>query len=231
MSDHTIKAIDRDLDTLGRLIAEMGGIAQKMVSDAMNALSTFDYNLAQFVLQTDARLDTLQREIEEQAIVEIARTQPVACDLREIIGAIRIAGNLERVGDLAKNIAKRAIKIGSDAQLTGTLVGLKRMADMSTEILSDVIEAYVMRDAVRAQVVWSRDAELDSLEESVFRDILTRMMEDPRNIGFGAHLLFCSKNIERVGDHATNIAESVYYMVTGGTLPVVRPHGHAGMLG
>jgi phosphate transport system protein len=227
MSNHTIKAIDRELDALGRLIAVMGGIAERMVSDAMNALSSFDHDLAQFVLQTDARLDALQREIEEQAIVEIARSQPVACDLREIIGAIRIAGNLERVGDLAKNIAKRAIKIGSDTQLSGTLVGLKRMADMSTEMLTDVIEAYVMRDAARAQAVWSRDAELDLLEDSVFRDILTRMMEDPRNIGFGAHLLFCSKNFERVGDHATNIAESVYYMVTGGTLPVVRPHGHA----
>ena len=158
----------------------------------------------------------------------IARRQPVAVDLRELIGAIRIAGDLERVGDLAKNIAKRTIKIGAEARVPRAIVGLKHMNEVATELMKDVLDAYAQRDAERAREVWERDVDLDALEDSVFRDLLTHMMEDPRNISFCAHLLFCSKNIERIGDHATNIAETVVYLVTGQPMPVgtsARPAG------
>ena len=223
MVDHTVKSYDKDLDTLERRIAEMGGLAEKMVIDAMDALSNADTVLARQIVATDARLDALQREIENHAVMTIARRQPVAVDLRELIGTIRIAGNLERVGDLAKNIAKRTIKIGAEARVPGAIVGLKHMNEVATELMKDVLDAYAQRDAERAHDVWERDVDLDALEDSVFRDLLTHMMEDPRNISFCAHLLFCSKNIERIGDHATNIAETVVYLVTGYTMPVERP--------
>jgi phosphate transport system protein len=225
LADHTVRAYDKDLDALGLRIAEMGGIAEKMVVDAMDALGTVDAALAQQVVATDTRLDVLQREIEEHAIMTIARRQPMGVDLREIIGAIRIASDLERVGDLAKNIAKRTLKIGPEARVPRAVVGLKHMNDLATEQMKDVLDAYAQRDTERAQSVWTRDAELDALEDSVFRDLLTHMMEDPRNISFCAHLLFCSKNIERIGDHATNIAETVFYVVTGTSLPPDRPKG------
>jgi phosphate transport system protein len=223
--DHTVRSYDKDLDSLERRIAEMGGLAEKMVIDAMDALAGAETALAHQVVATDPRLDLLQREIEEQAILTIARRQPVAIDLREIIGAIRVAGALERVGDLAKNIAKRSIKVGTETRVPRAIVGLKHMNEVATELLKDVLDAYAQRDIERARDVWERDADLDALEDSVFRDLLTHMMEDPRNISFCAHLLFCSKNIERIGDHATNIAETVFYIATGSNLPTERPRG------
>ena len=225
MVEHTVKSYDKELDTLERRIAEMGGIAEKMVIDAMDALANADAVLAHQVVATDPRLDALQREIENMAVMTIARRQPVAVDLRELIGAIRIAGDLERVGDLAKNIAKRTIKIGAEARVPRAIVGLKHMNEVATELMKDVLDAYAQRDAERAREVWERDVDLDALEDSVFRDLLTHMMEDPRNISFCAHLLFCSKNIERIGDHATNIAETVVYLVTGEPMPSERPRG------
>ncbi len=225
MADHIVKAYDKELEALERSIAEMGGIAEKMVIDAMDALANSDAPLAQFVIACDERLDNLQREIEESAILTIARRQPMAVDLREIIGAIRVAGDLERVGDLAKNIAKRSLKIGDVTRNPHEVVGLKHMNDVATELLKDVLDAYAQRDNDRALAVWERDVELDALEDSVFRDLLTHMMEDPRNISYCAHLLFCSKNIERIGDHATNIAETVHYLVTGHPFPSERPKG------
>jgi phosphate transport system protein len=227
--DHTVKAYDRELDTLERRIAEMGGIAEKMVIDAMDALAGVDATLAHQVVAMDPRLDALQREIEEQAILTIAKRQPMAVDLREIIGAIRVAGDLERVGDLAKNIARRSLKVGLEARVPRAIVGIKHMNEVATELMKDVLDAYAQRDIERARAVWERDIDLDALEDSVFRDLLTHMMEDPRNISFCAHLLFCSKNIERIGDHATNIAETVVYLVTGETLPTDRPKGHSGL--
>jgi len=222
--EHTVKAYDKELDTLERRIAEMGGIAEKMVVDAMDSLANSDSSLAHQVVATDPRLDALQREIEDLAVMTIARRQPVAVDLRELIGAIRIAGDLERVGDLAKNIAKRTVKLGAEARVPRAIVGLKHMNEVATELLKDVLDAYAQRDEERAREVWERDVDLDALDDSVFRDLLTHMMEDPRNISFCAHLLFCSKNIERIGDHATNIAETVVYLVTGETMPSDRPH-------
>ena len=225
MVDHIVRSYDKELEALERRIAEMGGIAEKMVIEAMDALASGDAALAHQVVNTDPRLDALQREIEEAAVLTIARRQPMAIDLREIIGAIRVAGDLERVGDLAKNISKRSIKIGAEARVPRAIVGLKHMNEVATELMKDVLDAYAQRDVERAHAVWERDAELDALEDSVFRDLLTHMMEDPRNISYCAHLLFCSKNIERIGDHATNIAETVFYLVTGATLPSERPKG------
>jgi phosphate transport system protein len=225
MSDHIVRAYDQELESLGQKIAEMGGIAEKMLSDAMDALSDFDVKLAQATINSDPRLDVLQREIEERAILTIARRQPLAVDLREIIATIRISNDLERVGDLAKNIAKRTIKIASDARIPRAIIGLRSMHDSAAMLLKDVLDAYSQRDAERAHDVWVYDADLDALEDSVFRDLLTFMMEDPRNITFCAHLLFCSKNIERIGDHATNIAETVIYLVTGEIPPIDRPKG------
>jgi len=217
VTQHTVSAYDRELDQLERLIAEMGGLAEKMVIEAVDALANADTALAHQVIATDPRIDALQREVEDLAVMTIARRQPVAIDLRELIGAIRVAGDLERVGDLAKNIAKRTIKIGVDARAPRAIVGLKHM--------NEVLDAYAQRDAERAREVWERDIDLDALEDSVFRDLLTHMMEDPRNISFCAHLLFCSKNIERIGDHATNIAETVVYVGTGQSMPADRPRG------
>jgi phosphate transport system protein len=225
MSDHTVKAYDAELHLIGGKIAEMGGVAEKMLVDAMDALAGLDVELAHRVLMSDPRLDNLQREIEEQAVKTIARRQPMANDLRELVASIHIAGDLERAGDLAKNIAKRAIKVADDPRVMRAVVGLKHMAEIAALQLKEVLDAYAQRDVERARAVWLRDAELDALEDSIFRDLLTFMMEDPRNISFCAHLLFCTKNLERVGDHATNIAENVFFMVTGSALPMNRPKG------
>ncbi len=204
MVDHTVKSYDKDLETLERHIAEMGGIAEKMVVDAMDALSSADVTLAQQVVATDPRLDALQRETEEEAVLTIARRQPMAVDLREIIGAIRVAGDLERVGDLAKNIARRSVKIGLEARVPRAIIGLKHMNDVATELMKDVLDAYAQRDVELARAVWERDAELDALEDSVFRDLLTHMMEDPRNISFCAHLPIRSMFFEQNSRCAQN---------------------------
>lgn len=223
MSEHIVKSYDRDLEVLGRRIAEMGGIAEKMLADANDALSAFNVELAHRVVISDTRLDALQREIAESAIITIARRQPLAVDLRECIAAIRVSGDLERVGDLAKNIAKRTIKLVSEVRVPRAIIGLKSMYEVAAMQLKDALDAYAQRDIERARAVWENDVELDALEDSVFRDLLTFMMEDPRNISFCTHLLFCSKNLERIGDHTTNIAETVVYLVTGESLPMERP--------
>ena len=231
MAQHTVTSYDQELESLGRKIAEMGGIAEKMLSDAMDALSALDVDLAQAVIVTDQRLDVLQRDVESASIMTIARRQPMAVDLREIVAAIRVSGDLERIGDLAKNIAKRATTVATEPRVARAAIGLRHMSDIAAHQVKDVLDAYAQRDADRAQSVWTRDGELDSLEDAVFRDLLTFMMEDPRNISFCTHLLFCSKNIERVGDHATNIAETVVYLVTGEPLPIERPKGRAALVG
>jgi phosphate transport system protein len=225
VEQHTVKSFDAELELLGRHISEMGGIAEKMLADAMDALINLNAALADSVVDADARLDALQRTVEEETVSVIARRQPVAVDLREIVGALRISNELERVGDLAKNIAKRTVKIAGDGRILRAVGGLKSMHDLAVTQLNDVLDAYAQRDAERATAVWLHDAELDALEDSVFRELLTHMMEDARNITFSTHLLFCSKNLERVGDHTTNIAEIVHFIVTGQVLPNNRPRG------
>ncbi|WP_036255204.1 phosphate signaling complex protein PhoU [Methylocapsa acidiphila] len=225
MSEHIIKAYDDELDVLDKKVAEMGGLAEKIFSDAMESLSNFDSRLAQATVHADFRLDALQREIEERAIVTIARRQPLAVDLREIISTIRMANDLERVGDLAKNIAKRVIYFSPNLRMPRCVVGLRSMHRVAANLLNDALNAYLRRDADLALRAWAGDVELDDLHDSVFRDLLTFMMEDPGNISFCAHLLFCAKNVERVGDHATNIAETAIYRITGEAPPIDRPKG------
>jgi len=224
-SDHTVSAFDRELELLGRKIAEMGGIGEKMLADGIDALIRLDADLAQATIAMDKRLDMLQRDVEETAVSIIARRQPVGIDLREIVAAMRISGDLERVGDLAKNIAKRAVTLSQEQRLPRAMIGLRHMGELAALQLKDVLDAYSQRDVERADSVWLRDKEIDALEDSVFRDLLTFMMEDPRNITICTQLLFCSKNVERVGDHATNIAETVHYILTGEMLPMERPKG------
>jgi phosphate transport system protein len=225
MSDHIVKSYDKELDFLGRKISEMGGLTEQMIAESIDGLVTMNVELAKKVVTADPRLDVLHREIEDSAVLTIARRQPMAVDLREIVAAIRIAADLERVGDLAKNISKRTIKMANEYRLPRAIVGLKHMGEIASLQMKDVLDAYAQRNADQAQKIWGRDAELDALEDSVFRDLLTSMMEDPRNISFCTHLLFCSKNFERIGDHATNIAETVYYLVKGENLPTERPKG------
>jgi len=223
MAEHIVSSYDNDLQGLRRRISEMGGIAEKMLVDAINALVRHDKALAQTVITSDGRLDVLQREVEENAILTIARRQPLAVDLRETISAIRVSGDVERIGDLAKNIAKRALAIGSDFQPQKIVVGLQHMSDLVQGQLKDVLDAYAQQDTAKALDVWKRDGAIDALYTSLFRELLTYMMEDPRNISFCTHLLFCAKNIERIGDHTTNIAETVHYLVTGDALAIDRP--------
>ncbi len=223
MSEHIVRSYDTDLQGLRQRIAEMGGIAEKMLVDSVAALARHDKPLAQTVIASDPRLDILHREVEENAILTIARRQPLAVDLRETISAIRIAGDVERIGDLAKNIAKRALAIGDDFQPHKIVVGLRHMNDLVMGQLKDVLDAYAQKDTAKALDVWKRDGAIDALYTSLFRELLTYMMEDPRNISFCTHLLFCAKNIERIGDHTTNIAETVHYLVTAETLAIDRP--------
>jgi len=225
MTDHTMKAFDTDLQDLARMVAEMGGLAEKQVADAVDALAKRDTTLAQRVSAADASIDTLQREIEEKAVLTIARRQPMAVDLREVVGALRLANDLERIGDLAKNIAKRVLAISGRFQPQKIVAGVQHMSDLCEEQLKDVLDAYAQKHDEAAMDVWRRDGAIDALYTSLFRELLTYMMEDPRNITFCTHLLFCAKNIERMGDHATNIAETVYYIVEGSALADERPKG------
>ncbi|GGH26275.1 phosphate transport system regulatory protein PhoU [Alsobacter metallidurans] len=225
MANHTVAAFDLELKELQRTIAEMGGLAEKMQSDAIDALAKQDIRLAQKIIAADPTLDRLQREVEEKAILTIARRQPMAVDLRDVIATIRIANDLERVGDLVKNIAKRILAMEGQFPPQKLLAGIGNMSLMALNQFKSVIDAYTQRDAQAALAVWQRDGEIDNLYTSLFRELLTYMMEDPRNISFCTHLLFGAKNVERIGDHATNIAETVYYLVTGESLAVDRPRG------
>jgi phosphate transport system protein len=225
MSEHTAKAFDVDLQGLARLVAEMGGLAEKEIADAVDALAKNDAALAQRVMAADLATDALQREIEEKAILTIARRQPMAVDLRDIVAALRVSNDLERIGDLAKNIGKRVVALNGDFPPASLIRGVEHMADLVLSQLKDVLDAYARRDVVKALAVWKGDEAVDAMYTSLFRELLTYMMEDPRNITFCTHLLFCAKNIERMGDHATNIAETVHYMVEGRTLAEERPKG------
>jgi phosphate transport system protein len=220
---HTIRAFDADLQELATKIAEMGQLDDQQIADAAQAIINRDSALARRVVWAVDRVDALQREIEEKAITTIARRQPMAVDLREIVGASRISNDLERIGDLAENIAKRVTLLTDEFRIHDVVVDLQRMADLARDQLSRVLDSYERRDVAKALDVWRRDTEVDALNTSLFRELLTYMMEDPRNIGFCAHMLFCAKNIERIGDHATNIAESVYYIVEGRPIEAERP--------
>ncbi len=223
MVDHTIRAFDADLQQLAAKVAEMGRLDGEQIADAIVALVKRDTALAERVIATDDRVDELQREIEEKAVTTIARRQPMAVDLREIVGTLRISNDLERVGDLAENIAKRVLLLPKEFRLNAVALQLQHMGNLVRDQLVRVLRSYEHRDVVLALDVWHKDQEIDALNSSLFRKLLTYMMEDPRNITFCSHMLFCAKNIERAGDHATNIAETVYYIVEGHQLTEKRP--------
>ena len=223
MVDHTIRAFDTDLQQLAGKVAEMGRLDGEQIADAITSLLERDTALAEQVIATDDRVDDLQREIEEKAVATIARRQPMAIDLREIVGTLRISNDLERVGDLAENIAKRVLLLPKEFSLNAVALQLQHMGNLVRDQLVRVLQSYEHRNVVLALDVWHKDQEIDALNSSLFRELLTYMMEDPRNITFCSHMLFCAKNIERAGDHATNIAETVYYIVEGHQLTEKRP--------
>ena len=222
MSDHTVKAFTEQLEALGSSVAQMGGLAEAQLADAIDAIARRDTGRAESVVAGDRRIDELQQQIEEQALKVLALRQPMAVDLRETLAALKCASELERIGDLAKNIAKRAIVLNREPPIRLTQ-SLARMGGQALAQLKLVLDSYSDRDAEAAEAVWRQDGEIDEMYNSLFRELLTYMMEDPRTIGLCTHLLFIAKNIERTGDHATNIAEVVYHMVTGGYLATDRP--------
>lgn len=225
MPDHTTKAFDIDLQELNKHVAEMGGLAEKALGDSVDALVRLDTTLARQVIAVDNTIDALQREIEEKAISTIARRQPMAVDLRDIVSALRVSNDLERIGDLAKNIAKRVAELSGDFHPQKLIRGLEHMSSVVLGQLKQVLDAYAARDLGKALSVWKGDQEVDDMCTSLFRELLTYMMEDPRHITFCIHLMFSAKNIERAGDHATNIAETVHYMIEGMPITDQRPKG------
>ena len=212
---HIVTSFEDELQGLARSIAEMGGRAEQLVDRSIQALLRSDTDLAHEVIEADKKVDELYRQIEERAVLVIARRQPMAQDLRETIAAIRIVSDLERIADLGKNIARRALAIQTQSFSQKVRVGVEHLAELGLRQVKNVLDAYATRDLAKARDVCERDEEIDAVYTSLFRQLLTYMMEDPRNISMCTHLLFCAKNIERIGDHATNIAETVFYLITG----------------
>lgn len=225
MAEHTVRAFEEELKTLDSKIAQMGGLAEQCLARAIDAMEQRDPALAEATIRQDDMIDRIEKELEELAVSIIARRQPMALDLRQIITCIRIASDLERVGDLSKNIAKRALAVAGENRPKPLIIGLRHMGDKALEQLKHVLDAYSERDAQKALKVWHNDEQIDGIYNSLFRELLTYMMEDPRNIGLCTHLLFGAKNIERIGDHTTNIAEMVHFMVRGAAIMEQRPKG------
>ena len=214
MTDHTVKAFSEELDALTHEVARMGGLAETAVNESIQAVVRRDTILAQSVIERDAKIDAAQHDIEKRAIRLFALRQPFANDLRVVLTGWRIAGELERVGDLAKNIAKRTLILNQSEPIQLTK-SVDRMGRIALGQLKQVLDAYSNRDVRAAVGVWFHDDDVDAHYNSLFRELLTYMMEDPRTITSSAHLLFIAKNLERIGDHATNIAELVHYQITG----------------
>ena len=223
-SEHIVKSYDEELDRLKQIIVEMGGMAESQLAAAIDAVMKRDSELATRVIEADDKVDQLERDLDNLAVRLLALRQPMARDLREVVAALKIASDLERICDYAANVAKRSIALAQSPPIQ-PVHALPRMAHLALLLVKDVIDAYVERDPDKALDVWNRDEELDEMYSSLFREFLTYMMEDPRNIGVYTHLLFMAKNIERIGDHATNIAEDLYYLVYGRPLDQARPKG------
>ena len=223
MIEHTVKSYEAELRLLDQKMSLMGGRVEQLLGNAFAALERRDPRLASEAIASDQAVDDMQRDIEELAIGMIARRQPMAQDLRLIVSTLKVAGDLERIGDLAKNVAKRALAIAPESRPQSLVLGLRHMTELAMTSLKNVLDAYMTRDDAKAMRVWRADTDIDALYNSLFRELLTYMMEDPRNIGLCTHLLFGAKNIERIGDHATNIAETVHYMVRGTAVANARP--------
>ena len=224
-SGHTIKAFDEDLDRLRALISQMGGLAEHAIRESMRCLVQRDLAGAERIVENDKKLDALEIETEKRAVRLIALRAPMAGDLRDVVAAMKISSVVERIGDYAKNIAKRVPLLDNVGNIEPVSL-MPEMARIATEMVHDVLNAFVERDAEAAVRVVERDRAVDDFYNSIFRALLTFMMENPSNIGQSTHLLFIAKNVERVGDHATNIAEMVYYAATGQHL-ADRPRGHS----
>ncbi len=222
--EHLVKSYDQELKRLGNLITEMGGLVESQVALAAEAIMERDTEAAMRVVETDPQVDAIEHEVEQFVIRLLALRQPVAADLRNIVAALKITGDLERMGDYAANVAKRSIVL-SQFQLPLSLSGLWHMAQLVQTNLKLIMDAVSEQDAEKAIQVWRSDQVIDDLYNTVFRELITYMMEDPRNITPCTHLLFIAKNLERIGDHATNIAETVHYAVTGEPLTEARPKG------
>jgi phosphate transport system protein len=225
MADHIVKSFHDQLEALSTAIVQMGGICETQLGNAIEAIARRDTDIAERTVAMDDRVDQMEAQVEQQAIQLLTLRQPLATDLRQTLAAIRISVNLERIGDLAKNVAKRVIVVARDAPDPAPTQGLARMGRLALQQLKNVLDAYSARDANAAMTVWNSDDEIDEIYNSLFRELLTYMMEDPRKIGPATHFLFIAKNFERIGDHATNIAEAVHYTVTGTKIGSQRPKG------
>ena len=225
MNEHIVKSYEEELSLLDKRIAQMGGLAEQNLARAFDALERRDPRLASQAIEADRTIDTIEQEVESQVITMIARRQPMANDLRHVMAALKITSDLERIGDLAKNIAKRALATAEEQHPKTVITGLRHMVDLALRQLKIVLDSYAERNSEAALGVWRSDEEIDAMYNSLFRELLTYMMEDPRNIGIATHLLFGAKNVERVGDHTTNIAETVHFLVTGRTVTDDRPKG------
>jgi phosphate transport system protein len=214
MTEHTVKAFDNEIDRLRGLIAEMGGLAEVSIAEAVEALAEHDEEKAARVVAADARIDALEAEVDRLAIRIIALRAPMAGDLRDVIAALKISGVIERIGDYAKNIAKRVGNVEGRAKL-GPLTLIPAMAEIAQGMVRDVLNAYASRDEMLAMEVVERDEKLDNFYNSLFRNLVSHMMENPATISSAAQLLFVARNLERIGDHATNVAEMVYFAATG----------------
>lgn len=220
--EHIVKSYDEELNRLTGEIQRMGNLALVELEAAITAVIERDSDAAERIIASDKAIDELENEISQDVIRLLALRQPIARDLREVLAALRISSDIERIGDYAANVAKRALALNRVDQVR-PVISMPRLGKIAGEIISEVLLAYRDRDADRALLAWARDEELDALYTGIFRELLTYMMEDPRNITPCTHLLFCAKNIERIGDHATNIAETIYYMATGSQPEGERP--------
>jgi len=224
-NSHIVSSFGEDIKNLRQKIVEMAKLVQEQFNNAEKALVERDLKLASSVKDRDAIVDQIEQEIEQKAIELIATRSPMADDLREIISAIKICNALERIGDYAKNLSKRVPVINEEKQFVANTTVISQMISIINDMTEDVIDAYNTKDADKAISLWTRDLAVDNLYDSFFRELLTHMMENPRSITSATHLLFIAKNVERAGDHLTNIAEIIYYIIEGRTIEMVRPKG------
>jgi phosphate transport system protein len=224
VDQHIVRQFDEELDEMRATIAQMGGMVEQQMANAIMAISRRDEVMAKRCQEADAEIDAMEDKVEALTLRMLALRQPVALDLRAILAALKIAHNLERMGDYAKNVAKRASALAQLPEV-GPINGIVRMGRLTHNIIKDVLDAYSEPNVDKAVTAWTRDQEIDQMYNSLFRELLTYMMEDPRNITACAHLLFVAKNIERIGDHATNIAETLYFQEKGTRLEGLRPKG------
>ena len=221
-NEHIVRSFDEELEDLNEIIVRMGGLAEAQLASAIEALSKRDAELAVRVIKSDDAIDSLETQVDIKAVNVLALRQPMAVDLRRVVSALKIASDLERIGDYAKNVAKR-VQVLCQSPTVRPAFAIPRMAQLAQTIIKDTLDAYVAGDVRKADEVWLRDEEIDEMYTSLFRELLTYMMEDPRHITPCTHLLFIAKNIERIGDHATNIAETIHFMVTGERMEGGRP--------